>query len=85
MASLVAKTRSGKIKVTVVPSDGIERAPVNVGAKEATMTITLTVNGKDHDVEADPDTPLLYVLQKRSGAQRREIRLRPWPVRVPAP
>ncbi|MBB3456177.1 aerobic-type carbon monoxide dehydrogenase small subunit (CoxS/CutS family) [Rhizobium sp. BK313] len=27
------------------------------------MTITLTVNGKDHDVEADPDTPLLYVLR----------------------
>jgi len=34
VASLVAKTRSGKIKVTVVPSDGIERAPLNVGAKE---------------------------------------------------
>ncbi|AYG62915.1 (2Fe-2S)-binding protein [Rhizobium jaguaris] len=27
------------------------------------MTITLTINGKDHDVEADPDTPLLYVLR----------------------
>ena len=27
------------------------------------MTITLTVNGRDHDVEADPDTPLLYVLR----------------------
>jgi nicotinate dehydrogenase subunit A len=27
------------------------------------MTITLTVNGKDHDVEAEPDTPLLYVLR----------------------
>jgi nicotinate dehydrogenase subunit A len=27
------------------------------------MTLTLTVNGQDHAVEADPDTPLLYVLR----------------------
>ncbi len=27
------------------------------------MTITLTVNGRDHAVEADPTTPLLYVLR----------------------
>ena len=25
--------------------------------------ITLTVNGRQHEVEADPDTPLLYVLR----------------------
>jgi nicotinate dehydrogenase subunit A len=25
--------------------------------------LTLTVNGKKHDVDADPDTPLLYVLR----------------------
>lgn len=25
--------------------------------------ITLTVNGRDHQVDADPDTPLLYVLR----------------------
>ena len=34
VSDLVGKTRSGAYKVTVVPSDGIERAPVNVGAKE---------------------------------------------------
>ena len=27
------------------------------------MTITLTVNGRDHAVDADPTTPLLYVLR----------------------
>jgi nicotinate dehydrogenase subunit A len=27
------------------------------------MTVTLNVNGRDHAVEADPDTPLLYVLR----------------------
>ena len=27
------------------------------------MTITLNVNGQDHAVDADPDTPLLYVLR----------------------
>ncbi len=27
------------------------------------MTLTLTVNGQQHAVEADPDTPLLYVLR----------------------
>jgi nicotinate dehydrogenase subunit A len=29
--------------------------------------ITLTVNGKAHQVEADPDTPLLYVLRNDLG------------------
>lgn len=27
------------------------------------MTVTLNVNGQDHDIDADPDTPLLYVLR----------------------
>jgi nicotinate dehydrogenase subunit A len=27
------------------------------------MTITLNVNGKSHDIETDPSTPLLYVLR----------------------
>jgi len=27
------------------------------------MAVTLTVNGKTHQVEADPETPLLYVLR----------------------
>jgi mono/diheme cytochrome c family protein len=34
VSGLVARTRSGQYKVTVVPSDGIERAPIHVGAKE---------------------------------------------------
>jgi hypothetical protein len=34
IADMVRKTRSGEYKVTVRPADGIERAPVNVGAKE---------------------------------------------------
>jgi aerobic-type carbon monoxide dehydrogenase small subunit (CoxS/CutS family) len=25
--------------------------------------IKLTVNGRDHDIDGDPDTPLLYVLR----------------------
>ena len=28
------------------------------------MTTTLKVNGQDHQVDADPDTPLLYVLRE---------------------
>ena len=27
------------------------------------MTLTITVNGADHRIDADPDTPLLYVLR----------------------
>lgn len=34
VAEMVRKTRSGEYKVAVKPADGIERAPVNVGAKE---------------------------------------------------
>jgi len=34
LTDLVAKTRSGEYPVTVLASDGIERAPKNVGAKE---------------------------------------------------
>jgi mono/diheme cytochrome c family protein len=34
VAEMVRKTRSGEYKVAVRPADGIERAPVNVGAKE---------------------------------------------------
>src|SRR5580704_1208586 len=36
------------------------------------MTITLHVNGRDHTLEADPSTPLLYVLRqdlKLNGAK----------------
>jgi nicotinate dehydrogenase subunit A len=36
------------------------------------MTLTLQVNGQRHDVDADPDTPLLYVLRddlKLNGAK----------------
>ena len=29
--------------------------------------ITLKVNGHDHQIEADPDTPLLYVLRDRKS------------------
>ncbi len=31
------------------------------------MAITLTVNGTQHDVESEPDTPLLYVLRDEIG------------------
>lgn len=31
------------------------------------MTISLDVNGKTHDVDADPSTPLLYVLRNELG------------------
>jgi nicotinate dehydrogenase subunit A len=29
--------------------------------------VTLTVNGRDHSIDADPDTPLLYVLRDDLG------------------
>ena len=29
--------------------------------------IRLTINGRDHDVDVDPDTPLLYVLRDELG------------------
>ncbi|MEI9852898.1 MAG: hypothetical protein WDN24_20820 [Sphingomonas sp.] len=32
------------------------------------MTITLNVNGADHEVDADPATPLLYVLRDDLGS-----------------
>jgi hypothetical protein len=34
VADQVRRTRSGEYEVTVRPSDGIERAPINVGAEE---------------------------------------------------
>ena len=36
------------------------------------MTVTLNVNGTDHRVDADPSTPLLYVLrdEKRERGRR---------------
>jgi len=40
--------------------------------EEALVAITLTVNGKRHEVAADPETPLLYVLRndlKLKGAR----------------
>ena len=41
----------------------------------------LNVNKQIHDVDADPRTPLLYVLRGESEAQRGKIRLRARPVR----
>jgi len=29
--------------------------------------IRLTINGQDHDIDADPDTPLLYILRDELG------------------
>ena len=31
------------------------------------MAIKLTVNGKSHEVDVDPDTPLLWVLRDAIG------------------
>jgi len=31
------------------------------------VAITITVNGKQHEVAATPDTPLLYVLRNELG------------------
>jgi aerobic-type carbon monoxide dehydrogenase small subunit (CoxS/CutS family) len=31
------------------------------------MTVSLKVNGKSHDIKADPSTPLLYVLRNELG------------------
>ncbi|MDA8584993.1 (2Fe-2S)-binding protein [Rhodobacteraceae bacterium] len=31
------------------------------------MTLSLTINGKTHEVRSDPDTPLIYVLRDELG------------------
>ena len=41
------------------------------------MTISLQVNGKSHEVDADPSTPLLYVLRNDLGLHGAKIRMRP--------
>ena len=46
------------------------------------MAVTLNVNGKTHEVDADPGTPLLYVLRNDLAAERRQVRLRARPVRL---
>ncbi len=38
--------------------------------------ITLTVNGTTHQVDADPDTPLLWVLRDHLGHHQRQVHLR---------
>ncbi len=38
--------------------------------------ITLTVNGTTHQVDADPDTPLLWVLRDHPGHHQRQVHLR---------
>ena len=38
--------------------------------------ITLTVNGRKHDVDVDPDTPLLWVLRDDARPDRHQVRLR---------
>ncbi len=40
------------------------------------MTISLKINGKSQDVDADPSTPLLYVLRNDVGLHGPKIRLR---------
>src|SRR5919112_1266191 len=36
-------------------------------AARIAMPLRITVNGKPHDVQASPDTPLLYVLRNELG------------------
>ena len=43
------------------------RAAVGAGAQGRRRMITLTVNGTSHQVDAAPDTPLLYVLRNDLG------------------
>jgi isoquinoline 1-oxidoreductase alpha subunit len=42
-------------------------AIVNVGNHEATMAFTIKINGTDHRVDVDNDTPLLWVLRDVLG------------------
>jgi nicotinate dehydrogenase subunit A len=37
------------------------------------MSVTITVNGSTRDVSADPDTPLLYILQNDLGRTARNL------------
>src|SRR5215471_12721417 len=39
----------------------------NEARRRAAVAITIMVNGKQHDVAATPDTPLLYVLRNELG------------------
>ena len=41
-----------------------------------TRALTLVVNGISHEVDCDPDTPLLYVLRNDLGLVGRKVRLR---------
>ena len=58
----VAATIRGERRITVYRMDGTTR-PHGVQHEDDAMTVTLSVNGKTHRVEADPETPLLYVLR----------------------
>ena len=47
--------------------------------------IDVSVNGKTHRVDVDPDTPLLWVLRESIGLTGHEVRLRRWPCAARAP
>ena len=45
------------------------------------MTTTLNINGETHEVDADPDMPLLWVIRDLVGPDRHQVRLRHGAVR----
>ena len=45
------------------------------------MTIRLSINWADHDVEAAPDTALFVCVAKRSWLEQTEVRLQTGPMR----
>ena len=38
--------------------------------------LNLTINGKSHDVDVEPDTPLLWVIRELDRHDRNQVRLR---------
>ena len=46
---------------------GLERSSGRSGQGAGGIMIRLNVNGHDHEVDAEPDTPLLYVLRDELG------------------
>jgi nicotinate dehydrogenase subunit A len=60
---------AGAVAAAVVVFGGTVALVEGAGSLFAGRSSTIKVNGQDHTVQADPDTPLLYVLRNEAGLQ----------------
>ena len=66
----------------VAPRTGPSRVALTVGQGRETKNMArITVNNQRLEVDASPDTPLLWVLRDHLGDDRHQVRLRNGPVR----